>query len=106
MKNLSKSFEVDNCVKAGGVILPESIVHSLRSYKPTFTGDLLTKIEYFNSLTQVTADLILQCDFTYLNDNITTQVNTFFELGGVTIHQTETMTYTYTGDEITKVEVT
>jgi hypothetical protein len=105
MKNLAKAYEVENGVKSGGVILPDSIVDSIRSSKPTFTGDLLTSIEYFNALTQVNADRIARSDFTYSGDYIATQVNTFYEADGVTIHQTETLTYSYTGDLITKIEV-
>jgi hypothetical protein len=105
MKNLTKAFEIDNGLKSGGVILPDSVVDSIRSSKPTFTGDLLTTLEFYNALTQVNADRILKCDFTYSGDDITGQVNTYYESNGVTVHQTETITYSYTGDTITKVEV-
>ncbi len=106
MKNLSKSFEVDNAIKAGGVILPQSIVDLVRSSKSTFTGDFITRIEFYNALTQVNADRIAQSDFTYTNDFITSQVNTYFESDGVTVHQTESMAYIYSGDNLLRVEVT
>lgn len=106
MKNLTKAFEIDNGIKSGGVILPDSVVDIVRSSKPTYTGDLLTSIEFYNALTQVNADRVLKCDFTYSGDDITGQVNTYYESNGTTVHQTETIVYTYTGDTITKVEVT
>ena len=106
MKNLSKSFEVDNCIKAGGVVLPQSIVEMVRSSKPTYVNDFITTIEYYNALTQVNSDRIAKSDFTYTNDFVTTQVNTFFEFDGVTTHQTETINYFYSGDNFLRVEVT
>lgn len=105
MKNLSKAYEVENGIKSGGVILPDSIVDLVRSSKPIYTGDLLTTLEFYNALTQVNADRILKCDFTYTGDNITGQVNTYYEIDGVTVHHVETLTYVYSGDTIIRIEV-
>lgn len=105
MKDLTKSHEVDNGLKAGGVILPDSVVESTRSSRPTYTGDLLTSLEFYNSLTQINANRVLKSDFTYTGDNITGQVNTYYETDGVTVHQVETLTYTYAGDTFNKIEV-
>lgn len=106
VRDLSKAFETENAIKVGGVIVPDSIVDLVRSSKPTFTGDLLTTIEFFNSLTQINANRISKSDFTYSSDQVITQVNTYYAADGVTVHQTETMNFTYTGDTITKIEVT
>ena len=106
MIDLKKAYETENGIKVEGVIIPQSVVSIIRSSKPVFTGDLLTSIEYFNALTQVNADRILKCDFTYSGDNIATQTNTYYESNGVTVHQVENIAYSYTGDSITKVEVT
>jgi hypothetical protein len=106
MKDLTKSFEVDNGLIVGGTIIPESIVETTRSSKPTYSGDLLTSLEFYNSLTQIDANRIAKSDFTYTNDFITSQVNTYYESDGTTVLQTETMSYTYTNDNITDIEVT
>ena len=106
MTNLSKAFETENGVKVGGVIIPDTVVAATRSSKPTFTGDLLTSLEFYNSLTQVNANRIAKSDYTYSGDQVSTQVNTYYDTDGVTVHSTENIAYTYTGDEITKIEVT
>lgn len=106
MVNLDQAFETDNGIKVGGVIIPDSVVALTRSSKPTFTGDLLTMLEFYNSLTQINANRIAKSEYTYSSDQVTTQVNTYYEEDGTTVHSTETISYTYTGDEITKIEVT
>jgi len=106
MSNLDRAFQVEFGIKSGGVILPDSVVSLVRSSKPTYSGDLLTTLEFYNSLTQVNADRILKVDFTYTNDFITGQVNTYYESDGVTTHQTETIVYSYSSDSISKIEVT
>ena len=104
-RDFTKAFETENAIKVGGVIVPDSIVELVRSSKPTFSGDLLTTIEFFNSLTQINANRISKSDFTYSSEQVITQVNTYYATDGVTVHQTETMSYTYTGDDLTKIEV-
>jgi len=103
--NLNKAFEVDNGIKVGGVILPDSVVESVRSSKPTFTGDLLTTMEYYNSLSQITGNRIAKSDYTYTSEVLTSQVNTYYQTDGTTANSVETLTYTYSGDDISKVEV-
>jgi hypothetical protein len=105
MIDLNRAFETENGIKVEGVIVPQSVVSVIRSSKPTFTGDLITSIEYFNSLTQVNANRILKCDFTYSGDNIATQVNTYYQSNGTTVHQVENIAYSYTADLITNIEV-
>lgn len=105
MKNLSKAFETDNGIKVGGTIVPDSVLENTRSAKPTMTGDLVSMVEYFNSLTQINANRIAKSEFTYSNDFVITQVNTYYETDGVTVHQTETINFTYTGDIVSKIEV-
>jgi hypothetical protein len=105
MKDLSKSFDVEQPIRVGETILPDSIFDKVRSSKPIFTGDLMTACEYFNSLTQVNANRIARSDFTYSNDFVVTQVNTYYENNGVTVNQTETITFSYSGDSIQKIEV-
>ena len=106
MIDLSKAFETENGIKVGNVIVPDSIVTSIRSSKPTFSGDNLTVLEFFNSLTQINANRIAKSEYTYSSDQVITQVNTYYQADGVTVHSTENIAFTYTGDEITKIEVT
>ena len=106
MVDLNRAWETENGIKVEGVIIPQSVVGVIRSSKPTFTSDLLTSIEYFNSLTQVNANRILKCDFTYSGDEIATQTNTYYQSNGTSVHQVENIAYSYTGDTITKIEVT
>ena len=106
MADLNRAYEIENGIKVEGVIIPQSVLSTIRSSKPTFTADLITSIEYFNSLTQINANRILKCDFTYSGDDIATQTNTYYQSNGVSVHQVENIAYTYTGDSITKIEVT
>lgn len=106
MIDLNRAYETENGIKNEGVIIPHSVMSAIRSNKPTFTGDLLTSIEYFNSLTQTNANRILKCDFTYSGDEIATQTNTYYQSNGTSVHQVENIAYSYTGDTITKIEVT
>jgi hypothetical protein len=104
--DLTKAFETENGIKVGEVILPDSIVSLIRSSKPTYSGDLISSIEYYNSLTQINANRISKADFTYSGDNVSTQVNTYYGPDGVTAVSTESIAYSYTSDLMTKVEVT
>lgn len=104
--DLTKAFETENGIRVGEVILPDSVVALIRSSKPTYSGDLISSIEYYNSLTQVNANRISKADFTYSGDNVSTQVNTYYGPDGVTAVSTESIAYTYTADLLTKVEVT
>jgi hypothetical protein len=105
MVDLTKAFETENGIKVGNVIVPDSIVASVRSSKPTFSGDLLTVLEFYNSLSQINANRIAKSEYTYSGEQVITQVNTYYQTDGVTVHATETISFTYTGDEITKIEV-
>jgi hypothetical protein len=104
-RDLSKAFETDNGLIVGGVVLPDSIVDKTRSSKPTYSGDVITSIEFYNSLIQVTGNRVAKADFTYYGDYIATQINTYYEPDGVTVFNTESLAYTYSGDVVSKVEV-
>lgn len=106
MINLKKAFEVENGIKVGDTIIPDSVLGKTRSAKPTYTGDFITSMEYYNSLTQVNANRIAKSDFTYTNDFVSTQTNTYYETNGVTVHQVESLVYVYSGDNLLRVEVT
>ena len=106
MVNLKRAFEVENGIKVGDTIVPDSVLEKTRSAKPTYTGDVITSVEYYNSLTQVNANRIAKSDFVYTNDFITSQTNTYYETNGVTVHQTESLVYVYSGDNLLRIEVT
>ena len=104
--DLTKAFEADNGITSDGVVIPDSIFETTRSVKPTYSGDLLQSLEFYNSLTQVDANRIAKSDFTYSNDFIATQTVTYYQNDGVTAFSTESYTYSYTNDDITDIEVT
>ena len=106
MINLKRAFEVENGIKVGDMIIPDSVLEKTRSARPTYTGDFITSMEYYNSLIQVNANRIAKSDFTYTNDFVSTQINTYYETNGVTIHQVENLVYVYSGDNLLRVEVT
>ena len=103
--NLDKAFEIENGIKVGGVVIPDSVVMSVRSSKPTFTGDLLTTMEYYNSLSQITGNRIAKSDFVYTSEVLTSQTNTYYQTDGTTANSVETLTYIYSGDDLLRVEV-
>jgi hypothetical protein len=105
-KDLNKAFETENGIRVGGVVIPDSVVDTIRSSKPTFTGDLLTSLEFYNSLTQTTGNRIAKSDFSYASEVLTGQVNTYYATDGTTVLNTETLVYSYSGDDLLKVEVT
>lgn len=105
-RDFSKSFEVDNGIIVESVIQPDSIFSKVRSLKQTYTGDLVSSVSYYNSLTQIDANRILKVDLTYnASESVTSQTNTYYEFDGVTVFSTDTINYTYIGDDIDKVEV-
>lgn len=106
MVDLTKSYEVDNGITSDGVILPDSIFESTRSLKTTYSSGLISTVEYFNSLIQISANRIAKIDLTYNGDDfVTQQVTTYYENDGTTVYDTETATFTYTDCDIDKVEV-
>lgn len=105
-KNLNKAFETENGIIVDGVVMPDSVVEATRSCKPTYSGDNIASLEYYNSLTQIDANRILKEVFTYTGDVVTGQVNTYYDTNGTTVLYTETLVYSYTSDVVNKVEVT
>ena len=104
-RDLSKAYIVENGFIVGDTIIPDSIVDTVRSSKPTYTGDLLTSLEFYNSLTQTNGNRIAKSDFTYTSEVLTGQVNTYYQNDGTTTFSTETLTYVYSGDDLIRVEV-
>jgi hypothetical protein len=81
-------------------------VDLIKSAKPTYTGDDLTKIEYYNSLTQVNGNRVITTDLTYTSDLLTSQVDTYYDEDGVTVVFTANYSYTYDGNDfLTNIEV-
>jgi hypothetical protein len=106
MTDLTKAFEVDNGLISDDVILPDSIFEAIRSLKNTYTGDLVSSVSFYNSLTQIDANRIAKIDLTYnASEFVTSQTVTYYEPDGTTVFKTESMTYSYSGDDSVKVEV-
>lgn len=107
MIDLRRAFETEGGIISDGVILPESIFEATRSYKPTYTGDLLTTEEFYNSLSQVDVNRIARMDHTFTDHLVTSTTVTYYEPDGVTVFRTESYAYTYNlDDSIIDIEVT
>ena len=106
MVDLKRAFETENGVISDDIVLPDSIFTKIRSAKHNFTGDLVSSVEFFNSLTQTTPNRIARIDLTYANDFVTSQTTTIYESDGVTVFQTDSISYNYNGDDIDNIEVT
>ena len=76
------------------------------SVRPTFVDDVLTNAEYYSTFTQVLANRIARGDFTYVNDNLTSESWKIYDTNdGVTVLRTITYNHTYDGnDQLTKTE--
>jgi hypothetical protein len=106
MVNLKKAFEIDDGIMVNGSVIPDSVFSSTRSLKQTYSGDLVTSISFYNSLTQTNEFRIVKVDLTYdSNEFVVGQVTTYYEADGVTVFKTSTITYNYDGDVVDDVEV-
>jgi hypothetical protein len=104
--SLQDAFEAEGGIIIDGVVLPDSVVKATRSAKPTYSGGLITAVEYYNSLTQSEANRVMKSTFTYnVNETIDTQTNEFFDDDGTTVLFAEHMTYVYSGVDLLRVEV-
>ena len=97
--------ESDNYLleKIGGVI--RSKLPNL-SVKPTYTSENITSIEYFNGFTQTVINRILRNDIAYTGDLISSEAWKIYDTAdGSTVLSTITITYSYTNDLVTNVQV-
>jgi hypothetical protein len=78
-----------------------SMNHPLTTQKYTYSGNNLTVIEQYNSVTQITANRITRTDITYFGNNPTTEVTVVYDTDGTTVLRTTTWTYTFTGNNLT-----
>ncbi len=84
------------------IFTPDMVV----SVKPTYSGDDLTTLEYYDSTSQITANRVAKTDLTYTSDLLTSEVCTYYASDGTTTLKTITLTYTYNGSEqLTNIEV-
>ena len=104
--NLSKASESDNGIITNGAVLFDSIFQQVISSKPTYTGYDVTKMEYYNSHTQIDANRILKIDLTYTGINLTQEVWTFYKPGGTETYATYTLNHSYSDFNLTKSEGT
>lgn len=89
--------------KLGGVIRSKIPNHSI---KPTYTGDNITKLELFNGFTQTVINRLVSCDVSYTNDLVTSEVIKIYDTSdGTTVLATTTITYSYTDEELTNIQV-
>lgn len=103
--NLNKAFEFDNGFINDGAVVPESLQGAIRSSKPIYSGDLISQIIYYKSLSQTTINRIMSTSFTYDgSDKVTTITTSFYDTDGTTVYQTYTTTVTYNGDNVSNLE--
>ncbi len=105
MIDLTKAFETEDGIIAQDTVMPDSVFESIRSLKPVYSGDILSTVDYYNSLIQVDANRIARDVFNYTGDVVTTQTRTYYESDGLTVFKTETYTFIYTNEEVTDIEV-
>ena len=101
--NLNNAIETDDCYIVNGVVVLETLLSTSASVKPIYTGDNITSVVYYNSLTQVDANRIAEVVLTYTGDLVSKEVSTIYTSDGVTVFQVQTIDYIYTGDNVTKV---
>jgi hypothetical protein len=82
----------------------ERLFHSAESQNPTYTGDNITSVEFYNSATQVVGNRIMKSDLTYTSDLVTIEAWSIYDTDGITVLKTVTLTYTYVNDVVTKAE--
>ena len=73
------------------------------SLKPTFTGDNLTSVEFFNGATQTTINRRAKADISYNGDDPTTETWSIYDTSdGTTVLRTITLTHTWSSGDLTK----
>lgn len=82
----------------------ESLVGLVRSTALTYSGSRVVRIDYYKSLTQSQANRIYTIDLTYSGSRIDTEVVSIYQDDGLTIFQTQTTTYFYSGNDLVKTE--
>lgn len=75
------------------------------SLSASYTDDLATQLVYYRDGAQTNANRVLQIDVTYDGDERPqTVVYTYYNsTDGTVVLQTVTLTYTFTGDELTNI---
>jgi len=105
MVDITKTLEVENGIISNDVVLLDSLIEASSSNKLTYSSDLISSIDFYNSLTQINANRIITATVTYSSESITQEVWTVYRSDGTTVDRTITIDYTYTGDNITSSEV-
>jgi hypothetical protein len=82
----------------------ERLYHSAESQNPTYIGDNISSVEFYNSATQVVGNRIMKSDLTYTSDLVTSEAWSIYDTDGTTVLKTVTLTYTYVNDVVTKAE--
>jgi hypothetical protein len=76
------------------------------SEKATYSGDSISAYEVYETTTQTTINRRVRTDVTYSTGLISTEVIKIYDPSdGTTVLRTITISYTYSGDNVTKVDV-
>lgn len=106
MVDLRRAFEIDEGIISNGVVIPQSILSTTRSYAIDYSGDFINKVTFYNTLLQINSNRVAECVLSYSGDLVTGETINYFEEDGVTVYASETNNYIYSGDILTKVETT
>ena len=107
----SKLFEVEKGVSIEGTLGFMVAGRSLVEFSPAGSqkvtylgGGDIDYIEFFDSLTQTTPNRIAKCTVTYTSDDPTSETWRIYDSDGSTVIETQVYSYTYTSDDLTKME--
>lgn len=108
MIDKDRLFEIDNGIalphlQAGLVQFGKSAAwfSNVVSQKVTYSGDNISSIEFYVTAAQLLTDRVVKVEISYTSGNPTSEVWSLYDSDGTTILETRTVTYTYTGDNIT-----
>lgn len=104
MVDLTKAFELDNGIINGDTVVFDSIRPAIKSFKPIFTNGNLTSVAYYKSTSQNLSDRLVLLSLSYTGDNVDSITVTYYESDGTTVFSTETISISYSGDSVTRID--
>jgi hypothetical protein len=80
------------------------LVHSLSSSEmhqtTSYTGDVVTAVEFFKAAEKTQSDRVARYDFTYTGDDLTEESIKYYDSNGTSVLITFTWTHTYTNNKL------
>lgn len=66
---------------------------------PTYSGDLISYVEFFDDVAAATINRRLRIDYTYVDDSVTEISQTHYKKDGTTVLQNKIITVNYDGND-------